>query len=306
MYLFKYVGCVLSRIIRKNAIYIFVIAIAFILFQTFILLNSFPAIHRMFTLLPERIEVRGSFWTLFWFTSEFVGEIGLIIRYVGACLFFIFSCNLLRKNQFSFSIIKKVILLEGIYFLFYIPFIVNLFTRPANIYSAEAIIVYQLTAISYTIQTVLIFVSFILLYKKLNKNKIEKEISLKYGAIAIISYVFALWIKHFLFNLYALPIDVSNVGLIAGLVNSGLTILIAAILLLFAFRPIIRGQTKRFNTKLVGFAFLLIGLYFVIYILVALVNSSYMAFLSLTELWVISFLVLGSGLLKDAHNAFIH
>ncbi len=282
---------------RAKAPYIFAVATAFILFQLFILLNSFPTIYRMYTVIPSHIEIRGSFWTLFWFFSELVGEIGLIVRFVGACLFVAFALILLGRKEFSLSIFRRAILLEGTHFLFYIPFIAYLFVRPTN--TAAALTVYRETAISYTIQTVLVFSSFIALYTKTRRPDIETLQLSKCGAIAVINYVFALWTKHFLFNLYALPIDVFNPGLLVGLLNSTLTMLIAAIIMLLTFMPVIRGKTTRFNSRAAGIAFFLIGVYFIIYILVALVNSGYLAFLPLTELWAISFSVLGMGFLIE-------
>lgn len=282
---------------RAKAPYIFAVASAFILFQSFILLNSFPAIYRIYTIIPSRIEIRDPFWTLFWFFSELVGEIGLIVRFVGACVFVAFAWILLRRKEFSLSVFRRAVLLEGIHFLFYIPFIAYLFARPTN--TASVLTVYRETAISYTIQTVLIFSSFIALYIKTRRPNIETVQLFKWGAIAVVNYIFALWTKHFLFNLYALPIDVFNPVLLVGLLNSTLTMLIAAIILLFTSMPVIRGKTKSFNSRAIGIAFILIGVYFIIYILVALVNSGYLAFLPLTELWAISFSVLGVGFLIE-------
>jgi hypothetical protein len=100
----------LGRIIKAKPLYIFVVATAFILFQLFLLLNSFSAIYRIYTVT----EASGEFWALFWFFSEFTGEIGLILRFVGACLFVAFAWVLLKKKNFSFSIFRKAVLLEGV------------------------------------------------------------------------------------------------------------------------------------------------------------------------------------------------
>ncbi len=287
----------MSGIFRAKAPYIFAVAIAFILFQSFILLNSFPAIYRIYTIIQSSIEIIDPFWTLFWFFSELFGEIGLIVRFVGACLFVAFAWILLRRKEFSLSVFRRAILLEGIHFLFYIPFIAYLFARPTN--TTAALITYRETAISYTIQTILVFSSLIVLYIKTRRLKIETVQLLKWGAIAVVNYIFALWIKHFLFNLYALPIDVVNPVLLVGLLNSTLTMLIAAIILFFASMPVIRGKITSFNSRVVGSTFILIGVYFIIYILVALVDSGYLAFLPLTELWAISFSILGVGFLIE-------
>ena len=291
----------LSATFKKKAPFILVVAVAFILFQLYILQNSFSAIYRMYTIIPSRIETNGAFWTLYWFSSEFTAEIGLVVRFVGACLFAAFAWMLWTDApKFSLSTLRKAVLLEGAYFLFYIPFIVNLFTRPANTEIAATI--YRETAISYTLQTVLVFSSFAALYLVAKRPRIERTKLFKYGAIATVSYAFALWVKHFLFNIYALPIDVANPVLLVGLLNSTLTMLIAALILLATLMPVIRGKTTSFNLKAVGVAFILIGAYFVTYILIAMINSGYLAFLPLTELWAITFAVLGAGLLRKKNS----
>ena len=271
---------------------IIVVLASFFIYQLFILANSFSAIHRIYTIIAADLN----FWNLLWFSSEASGEIGLIIRFAGACLLIAFSWTLLRKKTFSFSFFRKAVLLEGTYYLFYVPFIINLLIRPAS--DPTTLRVYYETAISYTIQTVLVSGSFIVLYFKMRNQETYNPQILRWCAIAAVSFVFSLWIKHFMFNLYALPIDLANPILVIGLLNSTLTILAAATILLVTLTPVIRTQSAAINKKMIGLAFVLMGAYFVIYILVASVNSSYLAFLQLTELWAISFVVAGAGLLS--------
>jgi hypothetical protein len=271
---------------------IIVVLASFFIYQLFLLVNSFSAINRIYTIIAADLN----FWNLLWFSSEASGEIGLIIRFAGACLLIAFSWTLLRKKTFSFSFFRKAVLLEGTYYLFYVPFIINLLIRPAS--DPTTLRVYYETAISYTIQTVLVSGSFIVLYFKMRNQETYNPQILRWCAIAAVSFVFSLWIKHFMFNLYALPIDLANPILVIGLLNSTLTILAAATILLATLTPVIRTQSAAINKKIIGLAFVLIGAYFVIYILVASVNSSYLAFLQLTELWAISFVVAGAGLLS--------
>ena len=287
----------LNLTLKNKAPFIVTVAIAFTVYQLFILQNSVPAIFRMYTNIPSRIESNGVFWTLYWFSSEFTAEIGLIVRFVGACLFVVFAWMLLRKG-FSLATLRKAVALEGVYFLFYVPFIVNLFTRPAA--SEIAATIYRETAISYTLQTALVFSSFIALYIYAKRPNVERTRLFKWGAVAVVGYVFALWVKHFLFNIYALPINIADPVLLAGLLNSTLTMLVAALILLVTLMPVIREKTTCFSLRAVSVAFILIGLYFVIYILVATVNSGYLAFLPLTELWAITFAVLGVGFLTKS------
>jgi hypothetical protein len=75
--------------------------------------------------------------------------------------------------------------------------------------------------------------------------------------------------------------------------------LVSAAILLVALAPVIKQKTTTFNQKAAGFALVLIGVYFIIYIFVAQLNGTYMAFLQLTELWAITFAVAGAGYLIE-------
>jgi len=159
--------------------------------------------------------------------------------------------------------------------------------------------VYIETAVSYSIQTVLVSVSFILLYVKSRNQSSQTTKFRKWFAIGAVCFVFSLWVKHFMFNLYALPIDLTNPVLVLGLLNSAVTMLASAVILLVTLVPVIKERTTTFNQKAAGFALVLVGVYFIIYILVAQLNGTYMAFLQLTELWAITFAVAGAGYLIE-------
>jgi hypothetical protein len=107
-----------------------------------------------------------------------------------------------------------------------------------------------------------------------------------------------LWVKHFLLNLYALPISLSDPVLVVGLLNSVFTMLIAGLILVIGFLPVIRKESKEFNSKLVGLGQLLIGIYILVYLLISFLNARYMSFLGLTDLWVIAFLISGVGFIR--------
>jgi hypothetical protein len=275
----------MNQTFKVKHLCVFVVAASFLLYQLFLLQNSFPAIIRIYT----TVAANTNFWTLVWLSSELAGEIGLIIRVAGACLFVFIAWKLVIKREFS--VFRKAVLLEGIHYLFYIPFILNLFSSPLGTESSQA--VYYETAISYTVQTALVSSSFITLYVKTRNQTIQSQQTLRWSAVAAVCFVFSLWFKHFMFNLYALPIDFTNPVLVVGLVNSTLTMLVAALTLLATLAPVIRTKTTTLNHKQIGFSLLLIGTYFIIYILIAQVNDAYMAFLQLTELWAITFVVAG-------------
>jgi hypothetical protein len=235
------------------------------------------------------MQTNDPFWTTFWFGSELTGEVGLIFRLAGACLFLAFTWLLLRREKPQFTFLKIAVLFEGIYYLFMLPFILSLFLRPnTSLINLEA-------GLSYTLQILFISPAFLLLFYRLRQPTKEKQELFKFGAIAVVGFSFALWIKHFLLMLYALPIDLTNPILVVGSLNATFTIFLAGLFLLVAFLPILKKEKLTFKPRLAGIGFLLIGLHFIVYIAISLSIQRYWDFMMLTELWAIGFIILSIG-----------
>lgn len=291
----------LSKVIKCKAPYVLAVALAFFVYQLYLLVNSFPAVYRIYLLVFSKTSTGPSFWSLVWFSSEFIGEIGLVIRFVGACFFVAFVWMLFRKKAFFFSFLGKAVLFEGAYYLFILPFVIFLFTMPYS--STLSQIVGQEAALSYSLQTILVSPAFLVLYNKLKHPNLDIAKLFKWGAIGIVNFTFALWVKHLLLNIYALPINVADPVLLVGFLNSALTLLIAALVLLITFLPVIREKRRVFSSRGMGVGLVLIGVYFIIYVLVAMLNQRYFSFLELTELWAITMPIVGLSLMhKHRHE----
>jgi hypothetical protein len=104
-----------------------------------------------------------------------------------------------------------------------------------------------------------------------------------------------MWIKHFLFNLYALPRNFSNPALTVGFANSTVTLLASAIILTVVFLPLFRGKSTSFSFRGFGAVLIVAGIYFIIYLCIAAVNLGYQSFVFLTELWMVSLIIAGAG-----------
>jgi len=272
---------------------ILALVFSFFVFQLFLFVKSFPAEYNLYLRFLERLEAGDAFWTSFWFASELIGEVGLAIRFAGSCFALAFFALLAVKGRKVFSYLRKAVLFEGAYYLFNLPFIVFLFARSnTSIFNVEA-------GVSYLLQLVLVSPAFIMLYSKMKKPNLDNAELYKWGAVGVISFTFALWVKHFLLNLYALPISLVNPVLLAGLLNSVLTMLFAGLILTIAFLPIVRRKQLNFSLRTVGAAFLLIGVYFLIYLVIASLNQRYLSFLALTELWAIAFLIPAAGFVAE-------
>lgn len=277
---------------RAEAKSILPVVVSFFVFQLFIFLKSFPAEYNLYIRYVTRIQTSDPFWASFWFSSELIGEMGLILRFAGACFALFFVLVLARKREAILSNLSRAIVLEGIYYLFNLPFIVSLFARPnTSIINIEA-------GLSYALQIVFVAPAFLVLYFTIRNRSSTGLDMYKWGAVALIGFTFGLWVKHFLLNLYALPIDFADPVLSVGLINSAFTMLFAGLILVIALLPIIRKESGEFSSRLIGIGLLLVGTYVLIYLLISLVNQIYLNFLTLTDVWAIAYLVAGIGLIR--------
>jgi hypothetical protein len=277
---------------RAEAKSILAVVVSFFVFQLFLFLKSFPAEYNLYFRYLARLQTSDPFWTSFWFSSELIGEVGLILRFAGVCFALVFVLVLAVKGATILSNLSRAIVLEGIYYFFNLPFIVSLFARPnTSTINIEA-------GLSYALQIVFVAPAFLVLYFTIRNHSSTRLDLYKWGAVALIGFTFGLWIKHFLLNLYALPIDFADPVLLVGLINSAFTMLFAGLILAIALLPTIRKESGEFSSRLVGIGLLLVGTYVLIYLLISLVNQIYLSFLTLTDVWAIVYLVAGIELIR--------
>ncbi len=288
----------ISRLPRPKSPFILATASAFFVFLLNIFLNSFSADYRIALRDTASYHNSGSLMPLFHLGSELTGEVGVILRFSGACILMAFVVMLVWKKNVSWSLLRKAVLLEGIYYLFNIPFIIYLFVKPYAFANYGA-------AISYSTQILFVAPIFLTLYSKLKSKNFEITKAAKWGALAITGFIFALWAKHFLLAIYALPLNFSKPIFIIGFLNSALTLLLAGIIMIVVLMPLYKRKSASFNTKAFGAALILAGLYATIFAIIALFNIEYMRWISLIDWWTIIFVVLGIGFLilnKSNHN----
>jgi hypothetical protein len=283
----------MNKWLKTSAPFILTVAVAFFLFELYLLINSFQADCQICQRVSFIVARSGLSWPpILWLSSELIGEVGLIIRFTGAIFFLGFAVTLLLKKKFALSHLRKAVFLEAAQYLFFIPFLIYLFIL------TNASTTNYLAATSYCIQLLLIFPVFMVLFVKLRKSNLDSAVLFKWSSIAVVCFTFALWAKHFIFAFYALPLSFQNPFLLLGFLNSTLTMLVGAALLLFALKPMLTGKGV-VNSKIVGAALCCLGAYFVVYLLISAVNSTYLSFVTLIELWGLSLLVLGLGFVKQ-------
>jgi len=256
-------------------------------------LNSPFADYRIAVRDIASFHATGSLSPLFQLSSELIGEVGVILRFIGTCFMLAFTVTLAWKKTFSKTFLSKAILLEGIYYLFNIPFIVYLFARPYTLAHYGA-------ATSYLAQMLFVTPIFLISYFKVKNEKSDTTEITKWGSLAIVGFILALWVKHFLFAIYALPLTMSNFTLTVGLINSSLTLLVAGVVAAIVLMPLYRKKSTLLNAKGLGLALIIAGLYAVIFLLISTVTVQYSRWVTLIDWWTAILIVLGIGLLFTA------
>ena len=279
---------------------LFVVAVSYLLYNiyqavvTTIFVSHFAQI---VTQLPNFIQSSHPALQIpLFLLQEIAGSIGIYLRLAGG-IFAVYSAVLfIKKDQRYLDKFGKVLLFESLYFALLIPSGIN-HVVGSTITSSAFVNIY--TGASFLLQAALIFPPLFILSRKLKQPQNIPAI-LKWAGIAAPLYVFGLWVKHGLMWVYALsPLGTGQSGLVdaVGSTDSLLTLLVAAIVAtaaLLAFR-----QKKKLNTRLAGTAIILVGAYFVIYAVVSVWVPIYLAFLPLTEVWMITLPILGTAILLN-------
>ena len=283
---------------KKALIFVSIIFLLYTLYHaiisTIFLYHFIPNIGQ----LPDAIQVPQNFvsstfpWTLL-IIQEFASIIGIYLRLFGGVLA-VSSAYLFYKNDSRYiGRLSKVILFESLYFASFIPSGLNHIILS---FSELAFVGFNLyTGASFLLQGLILFPVLFILNRKIEVNK--DSVNLRWIGIAAPLYVFVMWIKHAFFWFFVLSMTTtSSLFETVGMINSMLTMLVAALILLYACIPLIRN-TKKINSGIIGVSLILIGIYFVIYFIVSIWVPIYSSYLYLIEFWMVSLLVPGFILL---------
>jgi hypothetical protein len=280
---------------------LFVIAVSFLLYTIYQAVASTLFVAR-FPLIVSQLPnfITSTYPTLqlaLFLVQELSGAVGSYLRLIGAI--FALNCVVLfyKNDERYLRKLGFVLLFESLYFLLLFPAAVNHLV--GSVISVSAFLNFY-AGVSCLLQAVLIFPALFMLGLKLKKPQSLSSI-LRWAGIAAPLYVFGFWVRHGLLWVYApSPSATPQAGLAGavGFVNSWLTLLVAAIVTTVASITFL--QRKRLDTRLVGVAIFLVGIYFVIYDLVSAAVPVYLSFLPLTDFWMITLPILGIAVLLDS------
>jgi hypothetical protein len=286
--------------LKKALIIVAISYLAYNIYQaivTTIFVSHFPLI---ITQLPNFIESSQPALQIGLFLlQELIGSIGIYLRLVAGA-FAVYSAVLfMKKDKRYLEKFSKVLLFESLYFALLIPAGIN---HVVGSIISHSTLLNVYTGASFLLQAALIFPPLFILSRRLRKPQDHPSLP-NWAGIVMALYVFGIWVKHGLMWVYALsPSAAQQTGLIdtIGSVNSLLTLLVAAIITTSA--GLIFRQKKKNNIRLSGAALIVVGVYFVIYAIVAVWVPIYLSFLTLTEFWMITLPILGVALLLDSEN----
>ena len=231
-------------------------------------------------------------------TQEVAGSIGAYIRLIGAIFAVSFAVLFYRRKPTYLNMLSKALLFESLYFLLFIPVVINHFI--GSIISTSPFLNFN-TGLSYLIQIILISPPLFILSLKLKRSSKETS-TLSWALIATPLYLFAVWIKHFFMWLYGvLPMQTQPTLMdTVGTVNSLVTLPLATITAGIACFMIKTNNWKpKMRIYLLSLAVMFAGTYFVIYDFISIFSPNYSAYLLLTDVWMVTFLVLGIALFYE-------
>lgn len=280
-----------------------IVAISYLLYNiyqaiiTTIFVSNFPII---ITRLPNFIESSQPALQLWLFLlQELIGSIGIYLRLIAGAFAVYAVILFMKKDKRYLEKFSRVLLFESLYFALLIPAGINHVV--GSIISNSTFLNFY-TGASFLLQAALIFPPFFMLSRRLRKSQDHSSFP-NWAVIVMSLYIFGIWVKHGLMWVYALsPSAPQQAGLIntIGFVNSSLTLLIAAIITVGAW---LFFRQKNKYKPLLGAALILVGVYFLIYAIVAVWVPIYLSFLTLTEFWMITPPILGVALLLDSENS---
>jgi hypothetical protein len=232
-------------------------------------------------------------------SQELLASIGSYFRLIGSVFAFVSSVYFYKNRPLFLQNFRRALVFESLYFLLLLPAGIN-HVVGASISSSRFLNVY--TGISFVSQPILIAPSLLMLNKKLEKPKNLKPL-LKWAGIAGLMYIFGLWIKQALMWVYALSSSENhlNFATALGFANSWVTLAVAAIFSAAAWLTFMKN--KKHSSLLGGSALVLVGLFFAIYVLTSSWIPTYLSFLSLTDFWMITMLILGIAIFLDRANS---
>jgi hypothetical protein len=236
------------------------------------------------------------------FTMEYAGIVGLLVRVIGAS-YALFAVFLLLKNEKkNFHALQnkifKSLLLEGLYYLCYIPAIALLLLN----FSALPTISNMLLSTAFSTQIILItpMLTKLAVVIKNYRAKVDRPALIRWAGLAYLSVVVAVWVTYILKWREMMAVDpylFSALSVrILGFLN---TVIVQSSAVAFAIVGVLLILRKRGSYKAIrwlGLSAIFLSVHIIIYV-IYVTHVGITRFIQFGELWLIPLLGVGLYLL---------
>ncbi len=196
-----------------------------------------------------------------------------------------------RNNPNYLQTLRWVLILLAVFSLLLVP--ASLHHLIGVAYGWSMVDVY--VGLSYLLQALLIVPPLFMLGQKMRNPK-DSKATLKWAMIAGSLFVFALWFKYlFLWLDTLVPMNTQGGSLMStvGAINSLLTLLIAGLFAVWGFFNLNKNRPN--SKKMLSAGLILVGIFFIVFSMVAVFVRIYASFWYLTDFWMLTLPVLGIG-----------
>ena len=278
---------------RWNKIWIILTLCSLLVYDTRWLYGVFNLLHQgLISSDPVAEVLRYQFWVDYVLT----GVIGDGIRLVAVILALISAYLVWGPKRKTFSNVKKNVargvLFEGIYFLTLLPLsIIGVIQGSAPV-----------LMIAFIIQILLVSPVLTVLSRKLwNYTEAANANVVRWICVSGIVYLLGIWINN-VFRWFSMVASAGLDFILVGITSLGFlsTVITLSLSLVFAVTGVyalLKKDKKSLSTRLFALALIMAGLHFVIFIVYSAITNS-LNFVWLTEIWPITLLGLGIGMLK--------
>jgi len=241
------------------------------------------------------------------YLMEYSGFIGLMVRVVGASYALLSIFLILKNEKVSFSVIKnkiaKALLLEGFYYLSFIPAIILMLLN----FSALPTISNLLLSTVFSTQILLITPLLIKLATKVKNYEVsgDKPSLIRWAGLSYMNFVIALWVTYMLKWKEMMAVDpylfsalsVRILGFLNTVIVQSLAVVFAVVGVLLILRK--RGLDKAM--RWLGLSAIFLGFHIIIYV-IYVTHVGITRFIQFGELWLIPLIGVGVYLLLRNHR----
>lgn len=236
------------------------------------------------------------------YLMEYSGFIGLMVRVVGASYALLSIFLILKNKKDSFSVIKnkiaKALLLEGFYYLSFIPAIILMLLN----FSALPTISNLLLSTVFSTQILLITPLLIKLATKVKNYEVsvDKPSLIRWAGLSYMNFVIALWVTYMLKWKEMMAVDpylfsalsVRILGFLNTVIVQSLAVIFAVVGVLLILRK--RGLDKAM--RWLGLSSIFLSFHIIIYV-IYVTHVGITRFIQFGELWLIPLIGVGVYLL---------